>query len=150
MITSRTRAVVLLGAAFALGLAAGGAGMAMATRSGKVELDRRGNGGRNGGSAGWMRELDLSDTQRDSVDSLYRQGYKGMDSIIRRIRPQTDSLFATIRPDLDARRALTRDEVRKLLTAPQLERYDSMVRASDEQRRRSWDQRGSGGPPRDH
>jgi len=147
MITSRTRAVVLLGAAFALGLAAGGAGMAMATRTGTVEIDRRGNGGRG---AGWMRELQLSDTQRDSVDSLYRQGYKGMDSIVRRIRPQTDSLFATIRPELDARRALTRDEVRKLLTAPQLERYDSMVRASDEQRRRSWDQRGNGGSPRDH
>lgn len=149
MITSRTRAVVLLAAAFALGLAAGGAGMAMATRSGKVELDRRGNGGRGGGSP-WMRELELSATQRDSVDALYKQGQRGMDSLIRRIRPVTDSLFATIRPELDARRALTRNEVRKLLSATQLEKYDSMVRASDEQRRRTWEQRGNGGPSRDH
>ncbi len=148
MITSRARAVVLLGAMFALGVVAGGAGMAVAARSGTVELEHRGSGGRGGGPE-WMRALDLSDAQLDSVRAIYRQGEKGMDSIVRRIRPQTDSLFALVRPELDARRAQTRAAVRGLLTAPQQERYDSIVRAYDERRRRDREQRTNEGPPRD-
>lgn len=141
MTTSRTRAMVLLGAAFALGLVAGGAGMAVAARSGKVEIERRAPQGRG---PGWMRELKLSDEQRDTITAIYRRDEAGIDSIMRSIRPQTDSLFDLIRPDVDARRAETRREVRALLTPPQQERYDSMVQAYDEQRRKMREQSRSG------
>ncbi len=147
MTTSRTRAMVLLGLAFGLGLFAGGAGMAVAARSGKVEIDRRDNNGRGGGF-GWMRELDLSETQRDSIMGIYRRDGKGVDSVMRSIRPQTDSLFDLIRPEVDARRAETRREVRLLLTPIQQERYDSMVQAYDAERQKMREQSrsGQGGP----
>lgn len=147
MTTSRTRAMVLLGVAFGLGLFAGGAGMAVAARSGKVEIDRRGTYTRGNGP-GWMRELDLSETQRDSIMGIYRRDGQGVDSLMRRIRPQTDSLFDLIRPEVDARRAETRREVRLLLTPIQQERYDSMVQAYDLERQKMRDQNrsGQGGP----
>lgn len=142
MTGTRTRAVVLLGLAFGLGLFAGGAGMAVAARSGKVEIDRRGGNGRGG--PGWMRELDLSEAQRDSIMGIYRRDGQGIDSLMRRIRPQTDSLFDLIRPEVDARRAETRREVRSLLTPIQQERYDSMVQAYDAERQKMRDQSRSG------
>ena len=147
MTTSRTRAMVLLGLAFGLGLFAGGAGMAVAARAGKVEIDRRGSGNRGGGP-GWMRELGLNDTQRDSIMGIYRRDGQGVDSLMRSIRPQTDSLYDLIRPEVDARRAETRREVRLLLTPIQQERYDSMVRAYDAERQKMREQSrsGQGGP----
>lgn len=143
MTDSRTRAMLLLGLAFGLGLFAGGAGMAVAARSGKVEIDRRGGNSRGGGP-GWMRELDLSETQRDSIMGIYRRDGQGVDSLMRSIRPQTDSLFDLIRPEVDARRAETRREVRSLLTPIQQERYDSMVQAYDAERQKMRDQSRSG------
>lgn len=143
MITSRTRAVVLLGASFLLGLAAGGAGVAMAARSGKVDLERRGPGGPGGPRVGWMGVLDLSVEVRDSVQAIYRLRECGMDSVFKRIRPQTDSLFEIIRSDVEARRELTRSHVRALLSPPQKERYDSIVRSDDENRRQQREQRPS-------
>lgn len=143
MITSRTRAVVLLGAAFLLGLTAGGAGIAMAARSGKVHLDGRGPGDRGDSRGGWMSELDLSTEQRDSVQAAYRLRECGMDSVFKRIRPQTDSLYETIRADVEARRELTRNHIRALLAPTQQERYDSIVRSDDENRRRQRDGRPS-------
>ena len=137
--------MLLLGLAFGLGLFAGGAGMAVAARSGKVEIDRR--GGRGGGSS-WLRELDLNDTQRDAIMGIYRRDGQGVDSLMRRIRPQTDSLYDLIRPEVDARRAETRREVRSLLTPTQQERYDSMVQAydADRQKMREQSRSGQGGP----
>lgn len=145
MNTSTTRAVVLLGTAFALGAIAGGAGMAAAARSGKVEIDRRGRGGRD--TMGWLRELQVTEVQRDSITAIYKRDGAGIDSLMALIRPQTDSLFELIRPQVETRRAETRREVRTLLTPPQQERYDSMVRAYDEQRRktRETNRSGSGG-----
>jgi Spy/CpxP family protein refolding chaperone len=139
--------MVLLGLAFGLGLFAGGAGMAVAARSGKVEIDRRANNGRGGGW-GWMRELDLSETQRDSIMGIYRRDGEGVDSLMRSIRPQTDSLFDLIRPEVDAQRAETRRKVRQLLTPIQQERYDSMVQAYDAERQKMREQSrsGQGGP----
>jgi Spy/CpxP family protein refolding chaperone len=143
MTASRTRAMLLLGLAFGLGLFAGGAGMAVAARSGKVEIDRRGTNGRGGGW-GWMRELDLSETQRDSIMGIYRRDGEGVDSLMRSIRPQTDSLFDLIRPEVDARRAETRRQVRTILTPIQQERYDSMVQAYDAERQKMREQSRSG------
>jgi hypothetical protein len=147
MTTSRTRAMVLLGLAFGLGLFAGGAGMAVAARSGKVEIDRRDTNGRGGGP-GWMRELGLTEPQRDSIMGIYRRDGQGVDSLMRRIRPQTDSLYDLIRPEVDARRAETRRVVRSLLTPIQQERYDSMVQAYDAERQKMREQSrsGQGGP----
>lgn len=146
MTTSRTRAMALLGLAFGLGLVAGGAGMAVAARSGKVELTKHVATTR--GPWGWMRELDLSETQRDTIMGIYRRDGGAVDSLMRRIRPQTDSLFDLIRPEVDARRAETRRQVRLLLTPIQQERYDSMVQAYDAERQRMRDQNrsGQGGP----
>jgi Spy/CpxP family protein refolding chaperone len=147
MTASRTRAVVLLGLAFGLGLFAGGAGMAVAARSGKVEIDQRG-GNTRGNGPGWMRELDLAETQRDSIMGIYRRDGQGVDSLMRQIRPQTDSLYDLIRPEVDARRAETRRKVRLLLTPIQQERYDSMVQAYDAERLKMREQSrsGQGGP----
>lgn len=145
MTTSRTRAVLLLGTAFALGFIAGGAGMAAAARSGKVDIDHRGRGGRDG--MAWLRELDVTQAQRDTITAIYRRDGAEIESLMARIRPQTDSLFERIRPQVETRRAETRREVRTLLLPPQQERYDSMVRAYDEQRRkmRETNRSGSGG-----
>ncbi len=142
MSTSRTRAMVLLATAFGLGMVVGGAGMALAARSGKVDIPDRGTNGRGG--PGWLRELKLDDAQRDTVMAIYRRDEKGIDSVMRRIRPQTDSLFDLIRPEVEARRTATRQEVRTLLTLPQQEKYDSMVKAYDEQRKRMREQSRSG------
>ena len=144
MIPPRNRAVALLLASFSLGLLLGGVSLVLATKAGKADFvwhgGRRGgpggSGGMSGGRAAWLqRELDLDAATRDSLDVLYRRGAVVMDSIGARIRPEIDSLFEIIRPDVDARRQQTRTEIRALLTPSQRERYDSIVRADDDNRR---------------
>jgi hypothetical protein len=132
--TSRTRAVFLLGAAFIVGLALGGAAVAMT--SGK-KGPGRGPGGFDGrgGVPGWMRVLDLSPDVRDSVLALYRCDGVEIDSIHRSIRPTMDSIYRLIKPAVDARRAETRAQVRAILNPVQQERYDSIVQSQDDQRR---------------
>jgi hypothetical protein len=132
--TSRTRAVVLLGAVFLLGAGAG-ALLLQAT-------DRRveGRGGPGGRGPDWMRELDLDATQMDSVRAIYSRGECAMDSVRMQLRAPMDSLFELIRPEVDARRTAMRQDVRALLSPTQQERYDSMVQQSDSMRRRMREQ----------
>lgn len=153
--TTRTRALVLLVAAFAAGIVVGVAGLTTAFRAGKADFIWHGpNSGRaQGGTPGGLgarvaKELDVKDAQRDSIIVLYKRGSTAMDSIMGSIRTPMDSLWETVRPMVETRRQQTRTEVRALLTPPQQVRYDSMNQASDENRKKMRDQfrGGSRGP----
>lgn len=150
MIPPRNRAVALLLASFSLGLLLGGVSLVLATKAGKADFawhgGRRG-GGMMGGRAAWLqREIGFDAATKDSIDAIYRRGTVVIDSIGAQIRPQVDSLFEIIRPAVEARRQQSRTEIRALLTAPQRERYDSIVRADDENRRRMREQGRNRGP----
>ena len=158
MIASRSRAMMLLGLAFVLGLIVGGGAVVQAVRSGNAGWIWRGRswghpGGSYGASLDRKLHLNLELAKRDSITAISCRGLAAMDSIrlplrqpmdslSKLIRPAIDSLFQTIRPMVEFRRAQTRTEIRTLLTAPQQERYDSMNRADDQQRKRMRDQRG--------
>lgn len=155
MIPPRNRAVALLLAAFSLGLLLGGVSLVLATKAGKAEFvwdgGRRGGPGHPGGMSGGraarlQRQIGFSATTKDSIDAIYQRGSVVIDSIGAKIRPQVDSLFEIIRPAVEARRQQSRTEIRALLTAPQRERYDSIVRADDENRRRMREQGRGRGP----
>ncbi len=142
MTTSRTRALVLLLVAFAVGIVVGGFALTSAIRAGKADFAvRPGRGSASGGSwrggSDWMRRLELADTVRDSVMVVARNGECALDSIVRgRIGAQMDSLWEAVRPEIETRRAQTRSETRTLLSPTQQEIYDSMTKATDENRRR--------------
>ena len=150
---SRTRAMTLLALAFALGLIVGGASLAMAARSGKATWILRtsrpsGRGGGFGATLARRLHLDLKPARRDSITLVACRGMAAMDSLRQQLRPSLDSLFQQIRPAIETRRAQTRTEIRALLLPAERERYDSMNRVDDEQRRKMRDQNGSpgGGP----
>ncbi len=149
MIASRTRAMTLLCAAFAIGLIVGVGGLTLAARAGKANWVWRGRAsGRQsqGYGANLDRKLDfkLAPSTRDSISAVWCRGQVAMDSIRQTLRLPMDSLFQLIRPAVDMRREQSRSELRAFLSAPQRQRYDSMVRADDEQRKKMRDQ---GGPP---
>jgi len=159
----------MLGLAFLLGLIVGGGVMIQAVRSGNAGWIWRGGrptgrfgAGGYGASLDRRLRLNLEPTKRDSITAISCRGMAAMDSIrmplrqpmdslSKRIRPAIDSLFQTIRPAVELRREQTRTEIRALLTSPQRERYDSMNRADDDQRKKVRDQggpllNGGGGP----
>lgn len=150
--TSTTRAVVLLGAAFLLGLVAGGAVMQVMDTSGGRPGDRDGCEVRNRQVCFWAEELQLTTEQQERLLTHYREGEVRLDSIHDLIRPQMDSLYQTIRPQVDSHRATFREGFRSLLTPEQREKYDSATAAMDEQRRQYRERNGGpgtqGGPPR--
>ena len=153
--------MALLGLAFVLGIVVGGGVIVQAVRSGNAGWISRGRGpGRfNGGFLAIDRlHLKLDQTKRDSILAISCRGMAAIDTILQsiqgerdslnqRIRPKLDSLFQTIRPAIETRRGQTRTEIRALLTLPQQERYDSMNRVGDEQRKKTRDQGGNGPPP---
>lgn len=151
MIATRARAMTLLGLAFALGLVVGGASLAMAARSGKASwiLHTNRNSGRMGYGASLDRrlQLKLDLAMRDSITAIACRGLTAMDSLRQQLRPSMDSLFQLVRPAIETRRGETRTAIRALLTPVQQERYDSMNRAEDEQRRKVRDQGPSGPGP---
>lgn len=151
MIATRARAMTLLGLAFALGLVVGGASLAMAARSGKASwiLHTNRNSGRMGYGASLDRrlQLKLDLATRDSITAIACRGLTAMDSLRQQLRPSMDSLFQLVRPAIETRRGETRTAIRALLTPVQQERYDSMNRAEDEQRRKVRDQGPSGPGP---
>lgn len=154
MSTSRTRAMLLLLAAFAVGIVVGVAGLTSAFRAGKADFVWRGMGGGRGMGAGpsggpgaWVaKELAVTRDKRDSVVAIYKRGSAAIDSIVRgNIGARMDSLWESTRPAVEARRSQTRAEVRALLTRPQQERYDSMNHSIDENRTKMHSQ-SRGGP----
>lgn len=152
--TSTTRAVVLLGAAFLIGLVAGGLGMTMLDGRGDRGRDRDRCEVRNRSVCFWAEELQLTTEQQERLLTHYREGEVRLDSIHGLIRPQMDSLYQTIRPQVDSHRATFREGFRPLLTPEQREKYDSATAAMDEQRRQYRERGGGpsgssqGGPPR--
>lgn len=151
--TSKTRAVVLLGAAFLLGAVAGGAAMELMDNSGRGPGDRNRCEVRNRQVCFWAEELQLTTAQQESLLTHYREGEVRLDSIHGLIRPQMDSLYQTIRPQVDSHRATFREGFRPLLTPEQRAKYDSATTAMDEQRRQNRERGtsgpgGPGGPPR--
>lgn len=144
--TSTTRAMVLLGAAFLVGLVAGGAAMKAMDKSGGRSGDRRNCEVRHQRVCFWAGELQLTTEQQESMLGVYRQGEASMDSIQRTIRPAMDSLYQTIRPSVDSQRHVIRDLVRPLLTPEQREKYDSVNTAVDEQRRQGRERNNGGAP----
>lgn len=149
MTTSRTRAFSLLGAAFLLGLVAGGVGMQVFGPSGKRDRDRPDCAVRSGRVCFWAEELQLTPDQQERLVEVYKVGEVTLDSIQRTIRPSMDSLYQTIRPRVDSVRSSIRDMVRPLLTPVQREKYDSISHAMDESRRRDRERTANGGPSRD-
>jgi hypothetical protein len=143
--TSKTRAVVLLGAAFLLGAVAGGFGMTMRDDRDDRRNDRDRCEVRNRSVCFWAEELQLTTEQQESLLTHYREGEVRLDSIHGLIRPQMDSLYQTIRPQVDSHRVTFREGFRPLLTPEQREKYDSATAAMDEQRRQ-YRERGNGGP----
>lgn len=139
--------MTLLGLAFALGLIVGGGVIVEAVRSGNAGWIWRGRpgGGSYGASLDRKLHLHLESAKRDSITAISCRGMAAMDSIRIPLRQPIDSLFQTIRPAVELRREQTRIEIRALLTPPQRERYDSMNRTDDEQRKKMRDQGGS--PP---
>lgn len=152
MIASRTRAMTLLALAFALGLVVGGASLAMAARKGKATWLWRNNRA-SVRAAGYGVNLDrrlklnLDPAKRDSITAVACQGMAAMDSLRQQLRSPMESLFQQIRPAIETRREQTRSEIRRLLTPTGQERYDSMNRADDEQRKKARDQGPPGGGP---
>jgi hypothetical protein len=149
---SRTRAMVLLVAAFAVGIVVGVAGLTMAFRAGKADFVWRGPGGGRGGPGGggpgaWVaKELGVEAEQRDSIIAIYKRGSAAIDSMVRgNIGAQMDSLWESVRPAVETRRSQTRTDVRAILTPPQQARYDSMNREMDENRKKMRDQSPRGG-----
>jgi hypothetical protein len=145
--------MTLLGLAFALGLVVGGASLAMAARSGNATWIWRGGrgagrGGGYGASLDRRLRLNLDSARKDTITAIACRGMTAMDSLRQQLRPSMDSLFQRIRPAIETRRAQTRTEIRALLTPAEQERYDSMNRADDDQRKKMRDQGppGGGGP----
>lgn len=156
MTGSRTRAVLLLATALVAGVVIGVAGLTSMIRAGKADFVWRGPGGPggrgpSGGRGGYGqyldRELDLNlnAATRDSVSAIWKRSEDSIGEIMDRISVPMDSIYQIIRPDVEARRTQTRAEIRALLAPPQQQRYDSMVKAYDEQRRKMNEQRRRGG-----
>ena len=114
--TSKTRAVVLLGAAFLLGAVAGGAAMQLMDKSGGRPGNRRNCEVRHQRVCYWAGELQLTTEQQESMLNVYRDGEVRMDSLQGTIRPAMDSLYQTIRPGVDSQRHAIRDLIRPILT----------------------------------
>lgn len=148
--TSRTRAVVLLAVAFGVGAVAGGVALTSAIRMGKADFvypAGRAPGSSGSGRQDWTRRIGIEGELRDTVLAISRRGERGIDSIVRgRMRGSMDSLWESVRPEVETRRTETRTEIRALLSPVQQVSYDSLTKASDENRRRTRDQGGRGGP----
>lgn len=143
---SKTRAMVLLGAAFLIGLAAGGAAMRWMGRSDHDRDDRRNCAVRSGRVCMWASVLQLTTEQQEGMLQVYRDNEPRFDSIYRSIRPAVDSLYQGILPAVDAQRHAVRELIRPLLTPEQRAKYDSVNTQDDERRRQGVPNGGPGGP----
>lgn len=119
-LTSRTRAIALLGLMLVAGLLAGLAldravlrAEARPTADRRLELPHR---GREREERSVFDRLDLTPEQRARVDST-----------LERRRRQMDAVWSRVEPDIRAIVDSTRQEIRGTLTAEQLAAYDSLL-----------------------
>lgn len=128
MTRSRTGAVAMLIAAFAIGGLVGGAATSMADR--RTHKTRSEHPQRPSYVDRLGTEIGLSDPQKDSVRA-----------ILERHQPAMDSLWESIRPLLQSERQVIRNQIAALLTPEQqaryveLQRQDSLRRAEAERNR---------------
>ena len=122
---SRSRAVLLLAAAFIAGVLCGGAGMLLASRDARPGTPRM-----HGGYLNHLtRTLDLTEVQRDSVRAILERHRPAMDSLRREVAPRFETLQQTMR-----------SEIRAQLTPEQQQKLADMTRRSDSMRsRRGYD-----------
>ncbi len=108
-------AIVLL--VFALGVALGVVSMrlvqAQSNNKGRAELLNK-----------MTRELDLSAEQQ-----------KQLEGILEETRGKFRNIYEQIRPQMDQTRQEGRDKIRTFLTADQKDRFESMLRRMDEERK---------------
>lgn len=149
MTTSRTRAMTLLAAAFVVGAVVGGGALGMAVRAGKAnwvwQLGRSGNrpGQREDFATRIARQLKLAPTQKDSIANIYKRALADMDSInqasFKTSRPmwlKIDSLVQPFRASVDSSRNKMRADIRAVLVGAQQQSFDSLVKATDDARRK--------------
>jgi hypothetical protein len=155
--TSRTRAMVLLIVMFAVGLAAGIGGTAIAVRSGKAmwiwHTSRPPAREAYGAMLDRRLKLNLDPVVRDSINAVSRRGTQELgqiwqDTTYRPLRAKTDSILMPLRAAVDSIRKQTQLKVRSLLSPAQRERFDSMIRTDSIARRQGFGGRGNGGGPR--
>lgn len=155
MTGSRTRAMTLLVVAFVAGAAIGGGTLAMLVRAGKAEwfwrmarpAPGRQGPGRSRPQYGVVLDstlkLGLDQPTKDTISAIWRRGVARIDSIWgnnHEMWAKVDSVLQPYRAPVEASRTQTRNEIRALLSAPQQVRYDSLVKAADEMRRRRREQ----------
>jgi Spy/CpxP family protein refolding chaperone len=113
MMRSRVAAAGLLLATFALGAVAGGVGISAAEhRDGSAE---KASHGRAGFLARLTEQLDLNQSQRDSICSIFE-----------RHKPMMDSMWQEVRPRFDSVRTEMRNEIKAQLTPEQQRLYDEL------------------------
>jgi len=124
MTKSTRTAVLLLLAAFALGVVAGIGGLALSHRPPGM--------GHPPGSSGYLsrlsKDLDLTPVQRDSVGAILKRFEPRMDSIWQDIRPRFETLKGELRSDINAQ-----------LTPDQQRRYAELLERQDARRRNGKD-----------
>lgn len=129
MQTEKRSAAVLLVAALLLGVLVGTAGTVLAAHKGIGSLHYHPERQRRGPREYFDRltaELNLTATQRDSVQSVLDRNRASMDSIWHEVSPR----FETLRGRL-------RSEIRNQLTPEQQATFDEMSRKNDSMRMRS-------------
>ena len=139
MIKSKSRAMLLLGAAFLVGGVVGAGSIQLLGEKGSRNFRRSDSDCvvRHRMICYWTGELTLTTDQQEALVAVYNADEEKVDSIQRSIRPAIDSIYQTIRADVDSQRLILRERVRPHLNATQRERYDSIVSAYDERRSRS-------------
>lgn len=113
MMRSRVAAAGLLLATFALGAVAGGVGISAAEHRGGAPM--KASHGRAGFLARLTEQLDLNQSQRDSICS-----------ILDRHQPMMDSMWQEVRPRFDSVRTEMRNEIKAQLTPEQQRLYDEL------------------------
>ena len=120
--TSKVKAIGLLVAVAVAGFAAGAASRSWAENRANAAIDWR---EQCSYSAVMSRELQLTPAQRDSIHA-----------IMQRRRPQMRAVLEPVRPQMDSLRALTRAEIRAVLTPQQASAWDSLHTRERAQRER--------------
>jgi hypothetical protein len=123
----------LLIATFVLGGLVGGAATTLADRSTHRKHDPRAP--RPSFVDRLARDLELTNPQHDSIQS-----------VLDRHQPAMDSLWQKMRPQFESERQLIRKEINALLTPEQQAKYSALIQRQDSLRRAGPDRNRNGRP----
>ena len=127
---SRLAPIMLLVATFALGAFVGGAATSFADRRSHARAHDR---PRPSFVERLTKELDLTASERDSIQAVFD-----------RHQPAMDSLWQRMRPEFESERQLIRNEVTALLTPEQQAKYAALIQRLDSLRRAGPDRNRNG------